>query len=188
MKKNYSFFSLLILLVIMGCTQPPSPMGKPLPHFDYSALTPYKIREGKVGIKKTYQAYPRLTQADFIRSPDMTVEQYAISRFETDNGIQKMVFDIQKLSMTKQKQKMSFFNSLFGNEKEIYHFELFIAMIPLNIQGRAEKPYTVQIDRKLILTPDYSIAEREFRQFEFLEKNMNDLDRAVNNIISKINR
>jgi len=183
----HKIFSLLVLVFVVGCSSNPAPMGKPLPNFDYSALTPYTIQQGYVEVRNSYLQYERPTQADFVRSPDVTVQNYALQRFNRQKGMKRMVFDVQKLSLTKEIKDLKYFDSMFGDQKEIYKFNLFVAMIPINEQGQAGKPYTVTMDREMTLTPDHSIAAREFRQFEFLEKAMSDLDGAVTDIVAKMN-
>ncbi len=183
----HKFITLSIACLLAGCSSSPNPMGKPLPSFDYSALTPYTVQKGRVEVRKNYTEYERPAQASFIRSPELTLENYALSRFDLVTGVRHMVFDVQKLSMTKTTQKLKYFDSLFGNERDVYSFNLFITMIPVANDGTARTPYTINMDRTLTLPPDLSISEREFRQFEFLEKIMSDLDKAVTQIVGKIN-
>jgi hypothetical protein len=154
---------------------------------DYSALTPYTIKQGHVEIRNSFLQYERPAQAEFVRSPEVTLQNYSSKRFNTRTGPKKMVFDIQRLSLTHKREEMQYFDSLFGNEKDVYNFDFFAALIPINNQGLAEQPYTISMDRQLVLTPDYSVAEREFRQFEFLEKAISDLDRAVTDIVTRMN-
>lgn len=173
--------------LLAGCSSTPSPMGKPLPSFDYSALTPYTVQQGRVEVRKSYTEYVRPTQASFIRSPELTIENYALSRFDLVTGVRRMVFDVQKLSLTQSVQKLKYFDSLFGSERDVYALDLFISIIPVTQSGKAQAPYTINMDRTLTLPPNLSISEREFRQFEFLEKVMSDLDKAVTEIVGKLN-
>lgn len=183
MKKILPF----LCLFLWACTSSPSPMGKPLPHLDYSALTPYTVKSGYVEVRRSYQKYDRPQQASFVRSPDIAMENYAFNRFQVQGDNRRMVFDIQKLNLTKRDEKLKYYNSLFGNERHIYNFELFISLIPIDQNSAASAPYTISIDRELVIMPDLSVAEKEFRQFEFLEKIMNDIDAAVTNIVGKLN-
>jgi len=183
----HKIFLLIAVLFVTACTSSPSPMGKPLPSFDYSALTPYTIQQGYVEVRNSYLQYERPTQADFIRSPDVTVQNYTSQRFNRQKGMKRMVFDVQKLSLTKEIKDLKYFDSMFGDQKEIYKLNLFVAMIPISEAGQAGKPYTITMNREMTLTPDHSIAAREFRQFEFLEKAMSDLDAAVTDIVAKMN-
>lgn len=183
----HKIFILSVLFILSACSGAADRMGKPLPSLDYSALTPYAVQQGRVEVRKSYTEYERPTQASFVRSPEFTIENYALSRFDLVTGVRRMVFDIQKLSLIRQEQKLKYFDSFFGNKRDVYQFNLFVTMIPVQESGTARAPYTIDIDRTLTLTPDLSIAEREFRQFEFLEKAMSDLDKAVSDIVTKIN-
>lgn len=175
------------VLAVSACTSTPSPMGKPLPHFDYSALNPYFIRQGHAEIKESYLQYKRPNQPDFVRSPEITFNNYAYNRFDTKAGKRRLVFDIQRLNLIRSKQELKYFESLFGDQKDVYMLDFVVAMVPVDSAGKTYAAYTISFKKRLVLTPDMSVAEREFRQFEFLETVMSTLDKGVTEIVTKLN-
>ena len=68
---------------------------------------------------------------------------------------------------------------LSGSAAEYYTLDLFVTLSPIQQDGRLSDPYTIKIKRELLLPDNLSLAENEFRQFEFLEKVIQDIDKTL---------
>ena len=76
------------------------------------------------------------------------------------------------------------FERLTFQEEEQYHLLIDISMFPISEKSKSSAPYGINIDRTLKLSENLSLSQKEFRQFEFIEKAMSDIDRAIMDIIT----
>lgn len=117
-------------------------------------------------------------------APDVLLKHYVYSRFTTDQKPFNLIFDIRKVELKKAEKEVGVLGYVSGQDKDIYTLNLFITMSFIK-SSKALSPYTIALDRDLELPHNISLAEKEFRQFEFLEKAMSDLDKAVTDIVQR---
>jgi hypothetical protein len=182
-----------MVFVVGACAQNSNPMGKPLPDLSYTHLMPYTPYGGAVELRQSAVLSPQTitTMQSMILSPEMLLKRYAASRFTTKQKAPSLpvraVFDVQQLSLTKREDGDNMIGILSGAAAEYYTLNLFIALSPVQADGRLNAPYTIKIKRELLLPDNLSLAENEFRQFEFIEKIIQDIDKTLATFIVRMN-
>ena len=188
----HKIIMLLLVLVVGACSQTQHPMGKPLPQLSYTHLMPYKPYGGAVKLRQSAELSEQsvVNMASFVLSPDILISRYASSRFATQNDAPSLpvrsVFDLQKLSLVKKTDGDNMIGILSGSAADYYTLELFIVLTPIQPNGSFGEPYTIRIKRELLLPDNLSLAETEFRQFEFLEKIIQDIDKTLAGFIEQM--
>jgi len=177
---------MLVIVFLPGCSTSPAPMGKPLPQLDFRSLAPVTVANGAVAIEGG-DAKAGGNEV-FIINPRAAINAYAENRFRTGGAVTRMIFDIRTAQITKTENAGAGFSLFDNNKREVYDMEILLYLTPLTRQGAVTQPYTIAMNRSLVLPYNTSLAEREFRQFEFLEKVIQDIDAAVMDIVTnKIN-
>ena len=121
---------------------------------------------------------------EFPIEPEKLVQRYANKRFVTGmDSPHKLVFDIQNAALSKLSDKENMVSFLAGSAEDVYVLDIFIAMTPIRADGQRAAPFTVKVQRQLIMSQNISLAEREFRQFEMLEQAMFDVDQVVSDMV-----
>lgn len=175
------YFLICCALCLSACTQNPQPLGKPLPNLTYEHLNPYRPYGGGVHVVQSFQADKRTTETakEFPISPEVLLQKYAYSRFDRYQRPLKLVFDVQKVALTKKSDADNIVGFLSGAAENSYLLDIAIALTPIDQGQVVSEPFTINMKRELFLPQRLSIAEREFRQFEFLETAMTDIDKVV---------
>lgn len=181
--KNNIF--LVAVLFLIGCSYAENPMGKPLPKLSYENLNPYSVHRGSVIIQQSFKPdeQTKRLSAELPVAPDRIIQRYASRRFITGGTSAKLVFDIQDATLVKVADEDNLVGFLSGAAEDYYKFNVFIAMTPIRADGKRAAPFTIKLNRQLIVSQNASVAEREFRQFEFLEKMIADIDRTVSDMV-----
>lgn len=166
-----------------ACTRMPAPVGKPLPALTFDALSPLSVQGGSAHIKMDFSQAKE--EADFILSPRAVVSDYISHRFNNDRTDPvTFVIDVLQVDLAKSLQSKEFLGALNVKDDEIYTLVINVALFPVN-DGYQQEPYQVTINRKLVLSEYLSLSEKEIRQFEFLEKAIHDLDKAITQIVAE---
>lgn len=188
MKIRLSKITVLLSCLLVGaCTHNPQPMGKPLPQLTYEHLNAYRPYGGGVEVRQSFQpdAQAAKTIREFPVAPDELLQRYASQRFDQYERPIKMLFDIQKASITKKSDAENLVGFLSGASENSYLLDIYIMMSPVRANGALSKPFTISLQRTLNLPQRLSLAEKEFRQFEFLEQAMNDVDHVVTEFVTQ---
>jgi hypothetical protein len=179
-------FFLLLLPLLLACSHEPSPMGKPLPDLSYDYLNPYMVLNGRVDIRQSFKPDLNTKEAvkRFVIAPDQLLKRYADNRFVvTENLPIKMVFDVRRAALIQRFVEKNPIGFLTGQNAEYYTLDIVLGLSEVTADGRLKAPYTISLKRELRLAENLSLSEKEFRQFEFLEHVMTDIDRGVNDIL-----
>ncbi len=181
--KNHIIF--IALLFLMGCSYSEHPMGKPLPNLSYENLNPYSIHGGSVVIQQSFvpDEQTKRLSAELPVAPDKLIRRYANRRFVTAGLPTKLIFDIQNATLTKAADEENIVGFLSGAAEDYYKLSIFITMTPVRADGQRAAPFTIKLNRQLVVPQNTSLAEREFRQFELLEKTLSDIDRTVSDMV-----
>lgn len=172
-------------MVVAGCSTASVPMGKPLPNLSYTHLTPYTPYGGSVMVRQSAEvsAETKANMQGMVKPLDDLINRYATGRFlttiEAPQQPVKSVFDVVKLSLSKKSDADNMMGILSGAAAEHYTLDLLIHIYPVLHDGTLWQPYTIKIKREFLIPDNLSLAEREFRQFEFLEKVINDIDKTL---------
>ncbi len=187
-------FVLSFSFLCVGCTKSSHPLGKPTPDISYMHLHPYQVRGGGVEIRQRYvpseeeatvaQYFPleldallrRYAQGRFVLFyPPKTVSKLALD--SSLNVPLRAIFMIEKAALTKIK-KSGTLEGFFGSDT--YKGHIVVSLTPVGDGGeREEKPHVIDLVKTIDLPHSLSLSEREFRQFEFLEAMMKDIDSGV---------
>lgn len=182
-KPSNLLFFLLSVLLCTACARMPAPIGKPLPTLTFHTLSPLSVQGGSAHIKMDFSQAKE--EADFILSPREVVADYVSNRFNNDrNDPVTFVVDVLQVDLVKALQSKELLGALNVKDDEIYTLVINVALFPVK-DGYQQEPYQVTINRKLILSEYLSLSEKEIRQFEFLEKSIHDLDKAMSQIINE---
>jgi len=180
-------FSLLLsaLLFLGGCSHSPQPLGKPLPQLSYDNLNPYTIHGGSVRVQQSFSPdnEQQILVEEFPIAPDRLIQRYANRRFVTTGALEKLIFDIKDASIVKISDEENMVGFLSGAATDYYKFNILITMTPVRADGLRVGPFTIKFSRDLSIPQNASLAEREFRQFEMLEKSIQAIDRAVTDMV-----
>lgn len=177
-------FLLTFILLLGACSSSSHPVGKPLPSLSYTHLNPYSPYGGAVELRQSAVINER-TRAiiqDFVMAPDALINRYAQSRFVTSSLPTRSVFDIVKLSIMKKTDADNLMGILSGAAADYYTLDLAINIYPVR-GGQMTQPYTIKIKRELLIPDQASLAEKEIRQFEFLERIVSDVDKTITTFI-----
>ncbi|MEM6811750.1 MAG: hypothetical protein AAF549_04705 [Pseudomonadota bacterium] len=179
-------FLIVAIFVLAGCTSPLDPKAKPVPQINFSHLEALSVRNGFVQIQQSFieDDQTRLVSREFQASPAAFLQNYAANRFKTNGSPVRLVFDIEKAALSKVTEQINALSFMMGAETDIYKLDVFINLFPVDTGGRQTEPFTIFYQRKLVLSSNVSLAERDYRRFEFFEKMINDIDRAVNDIVT----
>jgi hypothetical protein len=172
--------------MLVACSHHPSPRGKPLPDLNYDYLNPYLVFDGRVDVRQSFKADDHTAQAvkNFVIAPDKLLQRYGLNRFVVKGSLPvRMVFDLRRATLRQRFVEKNPVGFLTGANAEFYTLDILIALSEVTPTGQKKAPYTISLIRELRLAENLSLSEREFRQFEFLEKVMRDIDRAVNDIL-----
>ena len=94
-----------------------------------------------------------------------------------------MMFDIRRATLRQRFVEKNPIGFLTGDNAEFYTLDILVALSEVTPAGQVKAPYTISLVRELRLAENLSLSQREFREFEFLEKVMSDIDRGVNDIL-----
>ena len=185
--QNYKKTACLALSIclVSACSHNAHPAGKPLPQITYEHLNPYTIHGGGVRIQQSFIAdkQTKILADQFPVAPDRLIQKYANKRFLISGASKKLVFDIQNASLKKIEDDANLVGFLSGSAEDVYELTVLIAMTPVRADGHRVAPFTVHLQRQMAVPQNTSLAEREFRQFEMLEKAISEIDLAVTDLV-----
>lgn len=180
------YLFLILLPLLTACSHHPSPLGKPLPDLSYDYLNPYLVLDGRVEVRQSFKPDDHTAQAakNFVIAPDKLIYRYAMNRFVVEEKLPlRMMFDIRRATLRQRFVEKNPIGFLTGDNAEFYTLDILVALSEVTPAGQVKAPYTISLVRELRLAENLSLSQREFREFEFLEKVMSDIDRGVNDIL-----
>ncbi len=180
-----NFIFVLFVVLLSACSHNAQPIGKPLPQLSFEHLNPYSVHGGAVRIQNSFVEHPRskALSDEFPISPSKLLQRYAQKRFVTQGTPPRLVFDIKDVSLSQMNDPEGLMGFFTGAAVNYYTLNVDIAMTPIRRDGHRAAPFSVKLNRRLSLPHNVSLAEKEFRQFEFLEKALSDIDRSITQIV-----
>lgn len=187
---NFKILPLIIISCIFGvgisgCTITDHSAAKPLPDLTFDYLTPLAVNNGATRITQSFQAgeMTRKTTPEFGQSPALLLKRYANQRFITTGAPQTFVFNIKKARLTKTTSNTDALNFMIGLSIDVYTVEIFLELSLLQSNNQKAQPHTIYYEQKLTVSSNVTLEEREYAQFQFYEKMITDIDRAVTDIV-----
>ncbi len=173
-------------LSLSACSYNSDPMGKPLPDLTYSHLTPISINGGHFDVTRTYltskdwrapnaserQSKTKIT--NFVMPLDSAVERYVASRFQREGGQPTVALNIEKVDINYMPSVRA---------EDVYQAFVILTFAKLDLSGASRGSNNLTIKKTLKIPPHYSLAEREFAQFEFVEAVIHEIDNGVSIIV-----
>jgi len=174
---------ILFVFLLMGCSHNAKPLGKPLPTLTYAHLSPVAVQGGHVRVQQSFRFDPanEETLARFAVKPDIALQNYARQRFVQSGGRNTLVFDIQNASISKLSDEENLVGFLSGQAEDVFMLNVLIHMTPVRLDGQRAAPFQVTYKKRLSLPQNISVAQREFRQFEMIEKAIAAIDGEIIN-------
>lgn len=186
MRLQFNFIILfLVIFTIGGCMYSTEPLGKPLPNLSYDNLTPYVVGGGATQIRQSFIPDKQTIELSkhFPIAPDKLIQRYARKRFLTNGSPVKLDFDIRKASLRKVADADNIVGFLSGAAEDYYKLDILIAMTPIRHDGQKVEPFTIKLHREMFVPQNASLAEREMRQFELLEKAIQQIDMKLSDMV-----
>lgn len=182
---NRFCYLIIFCFCLVSCTSTPHPLGKPLPALSFDYLEPYLVHGGSVRIEQSFvpNRQNQILAGQMVEAPEKILMRYAQSRFNTEAGDHRLVFDLKNASLVKNSDHNNMADFFLGRAEDHYTLDLFIVMTPIRADGHRAAPFTIRLKRNLTFSQNVSVAEREFRQFEFFEKMITDIDTQVTHLV-----
>lgn len=180
-------FLLFVACLVSSCTLMDHSGAKPAPSLMFDHLQPYSANDRTVMITQSFTP-DEMTLAvtkEFGESPAHLISRYAQSRFVTNSTATKngMIFNIKEASLSKQTRETDPLLFMTGSTLDKYKMKIFLELFPVLADGKKSNPFTLYYEQELKLSENVSLADREYAQFEFYEKMINDIDKAVTDIM-----
>jgi len=168
---------LLTLFLVSACTYNSEPMGKPLPDLSYSHLTPLSANGKSFTVIRNYlfNKQPdyfkeKARKNNFVMPLEVAIERYVTSRFKLNGPHPNAAVNIKKIDLS--------------YESSIYMEDIYKAHVVLSFSKIGySNSHNLTVRKTLSIPSNYSLAEREFAQFEFIESVIHEIDNAVNVIV-----
>lgn len=173
---------------LLGCTVIDHTGAKPLPDLTFNHLKAYSIKGGSTRITQSFKPdeMTRRVSNEFGQSPAFLLKRYANDRFVVDgqnNLPTTFVFNIKTAKLTKNTSDTDPLNFMIGISIDTYNLEVLLELSLMQADGQQAAPHTIYYEQKLVVSSNVTLEEREFAQFEFYERMMSDIDRAISDII-----
>lgn len=178
--RSYLIVFFLALFSLTACTATPHPEGKPVAQQTFSHFQAVPLEVDHVDIEQLYN--PDEKQGDISQQlllpPNYAVMNYARNRFKAAGGIDRFRFVLEDASVTKKllKPENQTLRWLGMGAEEEYRFKIVVNVQCVPPGSFSGPGATVTLDRTMILPENTSIAKREQRQNDFVEKLVRDLD------------
>ncbi len=184
MKQFSRFFMIFAAMAALSACSSTNLDGKPTPQFSFENKAPVPLRVDAVDFVLNYNpgADPQDISSRFVVSPTDALRRYTAHRYKAVGGDQtlRVMVDEASMHLREIKQKNSALKwADIGTEDE-YELNMTVRVVPVRIADRSEgTSMQWKFRRTLVMPQSVSLAEREKRQLEFLEKLMADIDASM---------
>ncbi|MEM9469872.1 MAG: hypothetical protein AAF988_06895 [Pseudomonadota bacterium] len=171
--------------MITGCESPVYKKAKPVPVIGFAHLNAFTVQGGGTDIQQSFvdDARTIAVSREFGMTPAELIKRYANNRFNVTQQPTSLVFDIKTASLKKYQEETDPLAIMTGLTNDIYKMTVLIAMHPVR-DGIKKDPFTIYYEQELIISSNTSLADREYRQFEFMEDMITDIDQSVAQIVT----
>lgn len=173
--------SLLVMAAVAVLAACASHQGVPGPQLTFANFQPVMLNVQSAAVDEQYLQPndPQDVSSQFVVAPSEAVKRYAARRYQatgTGTGLFTLVLEDARIHMRQINQDNKVLNwSGVGKEDEYHlYLQLKVVTTPDGMQGRSTT--TIKMDRTLVMPSSVTLADREMRQVQFLEKLMADVD------------
>ena len=185
-------FLLVSPFAVTGCSSTAGLHGKPLPDMTFEHVEPLPLKVATVEVINKYS--PGGDEQDVSASlptpPDIALRRYAERRLQNDDvaGALKFVIEdayVHHKEIVPEKGIMSWMKS---EAKDIYNVVMKIRMYSLDAQGLQSDHSILTFRRSITIPQSYSLSEKEYEQFKFIEDMVAEVDGVVTStLMHKLN-
>jgi hypothetical protein len=177
-----------LLLLGAACVTGPQPGGRPLPSLTFSELPPLTVSNvNSVTVEDRYDPSADVNDisARFPGPPNKLLATYAHQRLQPDGGLGTLHFIIEDAHVfqKKEEQENSVARALRLGESDEYKVGMKVTLA-ISYPDHAGPSSTLTFGRSTYIPRGDTLAEKEFKQLEFLEKLMKDVDKSVTNAVN----
>ncbi len=166
-----------------ACARTPHPEGMPGPAMTFQNYEPLRLNVQDVVVESTYNpaADPKDISTQFVMRPDDALKSYGTRRF-TAKGVSghfTMTIEDARVYQKELPQDNRVLKWSGVGQEDEYEVNTRVKISPVP-DGAIQAPSTtIKITRTLVMPSKVSLAEREMRQTEFLEKLIRDIDSQI---------
>ncbi len=170
------------LTLLAGCSST-NLDGRPMPEFAYQGMRPVALNVSAVDFVLNYNpgADPKDVSGRFVISPTEALRRYTAQRYTAAGGTQtlRVMVDDASMHLRQIQQKNSALKwADIGTEDE-YELNMTVRALPVRSDGTEGTSMQWKFRRTLVMPQSVSLAEREKRQVEFLDKLIADIDASM---------
>jgi hypothetical protein len=177
-----------MVLCLSACTSTPAPEGKPLPDMTFAHVLDIPVRASVVNIDNKYdpKTNPKDMSIDFPVTPDLAAQRYAEKRFEPDGSPGTFFFVIENSFVSHSViEPEGTISKLTGfQNKDRYDVYLTLRLYRRDQDGKESKNAVLNFNRYITIPQRYSLSRKEQVKFQFIEYLVEDLDKALLNVIA----
>ncbi|MFA5591919.1 MAG: hypothetical protein WC989_01215 [Micavibrio sp.] len=188
MRKLMTGACALGLIGIAACTSGPLTPTLQLTFENYQTM-PLQVRN--VTVQEAYIAAddPDNVASQFVLPPAEAVKRYANKRFSAQgigDGHLTFVIEDARVHMRQIEQNNRVLSWAGVGKEDEYRVLLQVSITPQPHGTTRVSPSKVRMDRTIVMPSSITLAEREMRQIQFLEKMIADLDAQVQQVLSSV--
>lgn len=172
-----------ILWGVTGCTSTTMGDGKPVPDMTFEHIEPLLLRVASIDIINNYD--PAQDDKDVSNSlptpPDIILRRYAERKFKADDFSETLKFVIEEcyVHLHEDAPDKGLVAWVSPKAKDTYKVVMKVRMYTQNDLGEQSEHSILTFRRSIAIPQSYSVAQREFEQYQFLELLMQDVDQII---------
>lgn len=177
------------VVLLAGCSSTATG-SKPVQELSFTNITPYHVQASRVDVETKYVpgADPKDMASSFAVAPDVAVRRYAENRLQPggQTGGLKFVIEDARVYQRVIKPDNKVVNWMGAGNQDQYEIFLKLSLYYTDDVGvQSGRKGEMSFNRTLTMPASVSVAEREKRQMEFLDKLMKDVDTGVMKALSE---
>lgn len=184
-----AFFLCCLLACVLGaCSSSTKYSGKPVPEMTFAHVSPLYLDISDVEIENQYDPDrdPDDVSSSFPTPPDIALKRYADTRLKASGaGEDTLKFVIEDARVMhnyiEPEGGFSYWTKTGG--KDHYNVKMRLKIFKQEADGDDSTQSILKLERAISIPDTYSLSEREMEQLKFLEMLMNDVDKAVTDIL-----
>jgi len=187
MKTSLMTAAAIAVLAVAGCA---AQGGMPAPKLTFANYQPVNLNVQSATVVENYANPndPQDVSSQFVLPLNEAVKRYAAARFApsgTGNGQFTINITDARIHLRQIAQDNKVLKWADVGTEDEYHIWLALNVTPQpdGFNGRMGAT-TIKMDRTLVMPSSVTLAEREIRQVQFLEKLMADVDVKINDTIN----
>lgn len=185
MKKSLLTFAAVAVLAACASHQ-----GMPAPQLTFANYQTVMLNAQSAAVDEQYLQPndPQDVSGQFVIAPSEAVKRYAAKRYQavgSGTGIFTLVIEDARVHMRQLDENNKVLKWAGAGKEDEYHLYLQLKVITTadGMQGRSTT--TIKMDRTLVMPSSVTLAEREMRQVQFLEKLMADVDVKISDALDQ---